>query len=164
MNIDEVEAKVHEVMTTVDTFPREFLENSAIVRNATIDPILWALGWQTWLPWECRPDYEIRAGRRVDYALFDESGQLAVVMLFQCPYRRREYGLAKLRRTVRGMTDGVAVLTCGPLWEIYDLSIGTRRFFDKRAEQFFLGPQSPDGPDEVASALYHWIARHQWRR
>ena len=26
--------------------------NATAVRYALVDPILWALGWSTWLPWE----------------------------------------------------------------------------------------------------------------
>ena len=57
---DVVEA-LREIMETVDQAGHRLPEHRAGIRYAIVDPILWALGWSTWLPWECQPDYDLGA-------------------------------------------------------------------------------------------------------
>ena len=60
---DVVEA-LREIMETVDQAGHRLPEHRAGIRYAIVDPILWALGWSTWLPWECQPDYDLGGAAR----------------------------------------------------------------------------------------------------
>ena len=55
-------------------------------------------------------------------------------------------------------------MTCGPFWEIYDLSRRDGMFADKCVEQLALDPDAPDDPEYVAGALYQWIGKDKWWR
>ena len=101
-------------------------------RYAVIDPIIRALGWNTSDPKECHPEYW-RSGRRVDYALFCTpdleaigNGSIAPDVIVEA----KKLGMAldghvgQLRRyvgTVPRMQRGMAVLTNGREWWLYDL-------------------------------------------
>ena len=76
-----------------------------------VDRILWSLGWRTWLSWECQPDFAQGRYRRVDYALFDHSGEPAVFNQVRSLAARRQRDRDRLRETVRQITRGVPVLT-----------------------------------------------------
>ncbi len=52
MSAADVEEALREIMETVDQAGHLLAEHSAGIRYAIFDPILWALGWSTWLPWE----------------------------------------------------------------------------------------------------------------
>ena len=62
----------------------------------------------------------------------------------------------------RGMNRGVAVLTYGTQWEIYDLYLRAMRFADKLVERLSLGWEGPDDPEEVARALQSWLRQDLW--
>ena len=80
MSAADVEAAVRQFMGTVDQSGHLFRRDKAGIRYAIVHPILWALGWSTWLPWEYQPDYNLGRRGRVDYALFDGNGNLAVLI------------------------------------------------------------------------------------
>ena len=52
MSTADVEEALREIMETVDQSGHLLAEYKAGIRYAIVDPILWALGWSTWLPWE----------------------------------------------------------------------------------------------------------------
>ena len=78
MSPAEIERTVRDVMETVDQSSPMLPEHKACIRYAIVDPILWALGWSTWLPWACRPDSDLGQRSWVDYAIFDSNGDIAV--------------------------------------------------------------------------------------
>ena len=54
-----VERTLRQVMESAyEITSRPSLSEPAI-RYAMIDPILWSLGWRTWLPSECGPDFTL---------------------------------------------------------------------------------------------------------
>ena len=75
---------------------------------------------------------------------------------------RRRNDRIRLWQYTRGITRGIAVLTYGLYWEIYDLSITARNIGGKRVAAFTLDPAAPDGFPDVADALHHWIDRSNW--
>ncbi len=106
-------------------------------RSTVIDPVITALGWDTSDPRECRPEYRRSRGDeaagRVDYALFGtpdldaiDNGTVApdviievkglIVALDQHVEQMQRYVEAAPR-----MRKGVAVLTNGLGWWLYDL-------------------------------------------
>ena len=106
-------------------------------RYGVIDPIIRALGWDTSDPKECHPEYprSYESGRRVDYALFGAADLSVIVndgappdIIIESKPLRAELADAvpQLRRYAWAsprMRQGMAVLTSGNEWWIYDLSL-----------------------------------------
>ena len=105
-------------------------------RYAIIDPILRALGWKTEDPKQCHPEYPRTSnGGRVDYALFRdlaletvmEKGMPPPDIIIEAkalPVRLTSAQLDKLQRYAEGnprMATGLAVLTNGTIWQIYEV-------------------------------------------
>ena len=116
-------------------------------RYALIDPIIVALGWKTWDPRECHPEYGRFSDRgesygRVDYALFGKqdladigNGAVAPDIIIEAKSLNVELEphIEQLRRYAEAkpsMTNGVAVLTNGREWRLYELP-GRRAFHNK---------------------------------
>lgn len=161
-DIAGVARTVRQVMEAVYNITHRPTRSETAMRYAMIDPILWSLGWRTWLPWECGPEFSLGRRGRVDYALFDDRGNIVIFINVQSSYTRRRYGRIRLRECVRGAMDGVGVLIYGSSWEIYDLRRRTRLFDDKYVATLTIGLQNGDEPDYVATVLTRWIAKAQW--
>lgn len=161
-DIADVARAVRQVMEAACDITHRPTRSETAMRYAIIDPILWSLGWRTWLPWECGPEFRLGRRGRVDYALFDDRGNVVIFVNVQSSYTRRRYGRIRLRECVRGATDGVGVLIYGSSWEIYDLSRRTRLFDDKYVATLKISLASGDEPDYVASVLTQWIGKAQW--
>ena len=159
-----VESTVRQVMEATHQITSRPSRSEAAIKYAMIDPILWDLGWRTWLPWECGPEHALGRRGRVDYALFDDQGDIAVYINVQSSYTRRRYGRIRLRECVRGATYGVGVLVYGSSWEIYDLSRGTRLFDNKHVATLKIIAEIGDAPAYVASVLSQWICKARWSR
>lgn len=157
-----VENTVRHVMEATHEIASRPSRSEPAIRYAMIDPILWSLGWRTWLPWECGPELTLGRRGRVDYALFDDQGDIAVYINVQSSYTRRRYGRIKLRECVRGATYGVGVLIYGSSWEIYDLSRRTRLFDNKHVTTLKVRFEAGDEPGHVATVLAQWIAKARW--
>ena len=98
----------------------------------------------------------------VDYALFDQDGNIAILVVMGTEPARRRTDRQRLLARARGMNRGVAVLTYGTIWEIYDLHLRPMRFSDKLVESLYLDWDMPDEPEEIAEALYHWLRQDLW--
>lgn len=104
-------------------------------RYAIIDPILRALGWKTEEPRQCHPEYFTETGGRVDYALFRnldlatiiEKGMPAPDIIIEAKVLGRNLTthLNELEKYAQEgfypMTEGLAVLTNGTIWHIYEV-------------------------------------------
>ena len=161
MGVTDVEETLWIVTDTAEEFTHRLNGHPTAVRCALVDPILWSLGWRTYLPGECRPDFGLGRRGQADYALFDREGAVAVLIEVGATYARRLQDRNRLAARLRGMTRGIAVLTYGWHWEIYDLSLRARRFDDKRVEELTLDFEPPEHLEGVARALYGWPARDQ---
>ena len=161
-NVAAVESTIRQVVEAAYDITDRSTRSESATRYAIIDPILWSLGWRTWLPWECGPDFRLGRRGRVDYALLDDRGNIVVFINLQSSYTRRRYGRIRLRECVRGATDGVGILIYGSSWEIYDLSRRTRLFDDKYVATLTIGLGSDDEPDYIARVLTQWIGKAQW--
>ena len=122
------------------------------------------MGWRTWLPWGCQPEFSLVGRRRFDYALFDRGGEAVVLIQNQPLPARRAQDRARLQARVRAMTRGVAVLFYGWEWAIYDLERRTRSFAERRVERLAPDHDAPDNVADVAAALCQWLGKDQWRR
>ena len=108
-------------------------------RYGIIDPIIRALGWDTADPKECHPEYPRGNDQeRVDYALFRrldmdklrESDMPAPDIIIEAKALDESLELAfdKLRRYVQSpprMNRGIAVLTDGVKWRLYEVGSST---------------------------------------
>ncbi len=140
------------------------------VRYTFVDPMIQALGWDPSDPKECHPEYG-RGRGFVDYALFGLPDVRAVGLqkvapdvIIECKglYVPLDRNMPKLRgysSAAPQMQSGVAVLTDGRTWLLYDLS---RRgsFSTKLVEQLDL---FDDGLRVFARSLDEWIGRERFR-
>ena len=163
-NIDGIENTVRQVMESTHEITRLPSRSAPAMRYAMIDPILWSLGWRTWLPWECGPEFTLGRRGRVDYALFDDQGEIAVYINVQSSYTRRRFGRNRLRECIRGATYGVGILIYGSSWELYDLSRRTRLFDDKCVATLVVDLENGHEPGHIASVLSQWIDKTRWWR
>ena len=90
-----------------------------------------------------------------------QQGAAFLIVVKHSRWRRRTDRI-RLWEYTRGITTGVAVLTYGLYWEIYDLSIPARNIDGKRVAALALDPAAPDGFPDVAYSLSNWIDRDQW--
>lgn len=133
MSIEDTIQNIREVVAEWDAAGMDsWLENHT--RYGVIDPIIRALGWNIADPKECHPEYPrpFPSGL-VDYAFFhglsaDDigSGQTPPVMIIESKALREDLAdhVEQLKNYVAAspvMRDGVAVLTNGNEWWIYDL-------------------------------------------
>ena len=143
-------------------------------RYALIDPVIRVLGWNTADPKECHPEYprHYDTGKRVDYALFGdwsvadiatgtiqpvviiESKALGVDLTDRDVKQLRGYAGARPR-----MEEGVAVLTNGRAWWLYDVS-KAGRFDDKLICKIDI---VEGNRPESARLLNEWLGKSQWR-
>ena len=137
-------------------------EHETANRYAVIDPILWALGWQTWLPRECRVEVKRGNQGRADYLLLDGEEKPVIVIEAKGLYGGSNYSPTNFRRTLasyaRGITYGLAVLTNGWDWEIYDLGKHGVSFHQKKQEKI----NFDDGPEKAAKVLHEWLRKERW--
>ena len=162
MSAQDVENAIRDVMQRADEAGDLVERNVMTLRYAFIDPILQSLGWSISMPWECQPNFELANRGPVDYALFDRLGYPAVLIEVGTTPARRQRDRVRLWRLVRGMTHGVAVLTSGWHWEIYDLSVRARDFDQRRVQRLVLDPKDDDSPQVVAEGLHRWMAKERW--
>ncbi len=162
MSAQDVENAIRDVMQRADEAGDLVERNVMTLRYAFMDPILLSLGWSVSMPWECQPNFELANRGPVDYALFDRFGYPAVLIEVGTTPTRRQRDRVRLWRLARGMTHGVAVLTSGWHWEIYDLSVRARDFDRRRVQRLVLDPRDDDGLRVAAEGLHRWIAKERW--
>ena len=78
MRLNDVEYAIRNVLRSAEVFGAGLARREALVRSAMVEPILWSLGWRTWLPWECRPDFTLGRAGSTDYVLFNRDGEVVV--------------------------------------------------------------------------------------
>ena len=166
--LDTAIRKIREVIREWDDVELNYWREDH-TRYGVIDPIIRALGWDTGDPKECHPEYPrpYREGR-VDYALFgapdvESIGNNSVppdVVIESKALREPldDEEISQLQRYVDAsprMRNGVAVLTNGSEWWIYDL---TKRgdFGSKLVEQVNI---LSGGRRASAQVLNSWLGR-----
>jgi len=164
MSFGAVEQEIRRVMEVADKFGGWISEHETANRYAVIDPILWALGWQTHLPWECR--VEVKRGKqgRADYVLLDGQEKPVIIIEAKGLYGGSNYSPTNFRKKLasysRGITQGVAVLTDGWTWEIYDLGEHSVSFESKRKACVDFNFHNPR---ESARVLHQWLRKERWQ-
>ena len=141
-------------------------------RYAIIDPVIRALGWDTEDPKECYPEYDLSEGKnRPDYALLgDWSAEeiagdgIAPVIILEAkalhtnldPFLDKLDGYSKAKPR---MTEGLAVLTDGAVWRIYEVE-GRGRLAGKLATEVNI---LEGNRLTAARTLHEWLGSREWR-
>ena len=137
-------------------------------RYTLIDPIIRGLGWDVNNMDECSTEWPMPPGqwfRRVDYVLGDCNGDPVVVIeakSLRTPIVNRPRGLEnQLATYVKGMMTGVAVLTNGVIWHIYELDASRQAFKNKYAAMVDIreGHGTISGS---ARTLHEWLDKDKW--
>lgn len=136
-------------------------EDRIRTRYAIIDPILWALGWRTWEPSQCRPNVQLRRGVHLDYVMYDPHGNIAVTIVIGGVWHQRKRDRERTVRLLTGITRGVVALTDGVHWEIYDLTLRRRGLASKMVESFTLDTSDPVELEDTCLALDYWLGNHE---
>ena len=169
--VDTAIQKIREVVKEWDAVGLNYWREDH-TRYGVIDPIIRELGWDTSDPKECHPEYphSYQNGRRADYAMFgipdvQAIGNNAVppdIIIESKPlWAELDGAVPQLRRYAQAsprIQSGVAVLTNGNQWWIYDLSL-RGSFTSKRVVQVDI---ITDDPQAAAQILHQWLGRSKF--
>ena len=128
MSISAIEDAIRQVRQQLADYPTSgYLYNEATTRNVIINPMLEALGWDLCnldqCGYEIDPKGELWGKKPADYVLGAPSGRTVVIV----EAKRMSNGLTTEREEeqlagyAEGVLSGVAVLTNGKDWYIYNL-------------------------------------------
>lgn len=141
-------------------------------RYAFVDPIIRALGWDTSDPKECHPEYYRPYGRSrlVDYAMFEKENlgdigkwEARPKIIIEAKAMDTNLGprhLAQLQRYSQAspsMTQGVAVLTNGGEWRLYEVE-GRRSLSNVECEKVNI---RSDDLQHIAEVLHSLLERER---
>ena len=161
MPLSDVKNAVAKIVERMDGNARladDLHGNELRTRYVVIDPILWALGWQTWKPEEVTIERRRGTGRgRVDYALLNREGKPMVLIEAKKWYRQLDRYSADLARYARGLGHGVACITDGWEWVIYDLEVRGGSFEKKYVASIDLMADR-----NAAAVLNRWLRKTRW--
>ena len=135
-------------------------ERETCTRYAIIDPILWALGWETWNTREVRVEYQGKrnSSARVDYALLGQDGFPVILIEAKTWGKPLDKWVRQIGSYARGMGEGMACITDGWEWVIYDLS-QRGRFTSKRVASVDIWA---DENRRAAITLNKWLRKSLW--
>ena len=152
----------------VDWDRDSYLYYETPTRYLLIDPIIKALGWNVSNMDECSTEWPMPAGqwfKRVDYALGNRDGEVVVVIeakSLRTSIRYRPRGMEnQLAAYVKGMRDGVAVLTNGVIWHLYELDVSRRAFKNKHTATLDIRVGHDDLSDS-AKTLHRYLNKAKW--
>ena len=160
-----VEEEIRRVRQQLTEYPKsDYRYNEATTRNVVINPMLEALGWDLRdfdkCGYEIDPKGELWGKRPADYVLGAPSGRTVIVIEAKQMYNSlaTEREEEQLAGYAEGLLSGVAVLTNGTDWYIYNLRM-RGSFSDKLVgEVNLLECNIP----EAAQTLHMWLDVRQW--
>lgn len=158
MAIRDVEEAIKHGISMMDNYADLVSSHETCTRYTIIDPILWALGWKTHDPAECEVEYQRGNQGRVDYALFNRDAEIVILIEAKRLDKNSANFERQLAKYVRGMSDGVGVLTDGELWHLYDLS-KRGRFESKFVDTVDI---YEDNTRNAAQILNRMLSRRAW--
>lgn len=171
MTIKAVEEAIRRVRKQMDDYDREYYGwsyNETATRYLLIDPVLTALGWDIYDLDQCGVEWPMpEKGRigRADYVFTNSKGENVIVIeakRIDVAVGREPRALErKLRRYCTGMHAGVAVLTNGLIWRLYELDSTRRALWNKRTEKVDIREEHGD-VSQSARALHKWLNKDRW--
>ena len=178
MSIKSVQATILQIRLVVNEWDdAEFPDwREEHTRYAVVDPIIKALGWHTWDPTECHPEYwRCKADHqgRADYALFGKPDLIAIgngdkepdIIIESKSLRRGlDNGVEQLRdyveATPRVPAGGWGVLTNGGEWWLYEVN-SSRKISATRVTKINI---LVDDPRTAAESLDGRLSRSRFPR
>ena len=165
MSIRMVEEEIRRIRQQLTDYPKsDYRYNEATTRNVVINPMLEALGWDLRnldrCGYEIDPKGELWGKKPADYVLAAPNGRTVIVIEAKQMYNRlaTEREEEQLAGYAEGLLSGVAVLTNGIDWYIYNLRM-RGSFSDKLVGEVNL--LEGDIP-EAALTLRKWLDVGQW--
>ncbi len=158
MPLNDVVDAIRHARMIIRDHRESVLTSETSTRYAIIDPILRALGWQIHNPRQCEVSYQIGQQGFVDYALFNRNGEPIVLIeaknLGINPVNNEE----QLSNYASGMRSGLAVLTNGQAWLLYNMS-KRGAFGNKYADtvDIYEGDRR-----QAAQRLNRWLRKLTW--
>lgn len=171
MSIRSVENAIRRVRQQMEDYDREhygWSYNETGTRYVLIDPVLKALGWDIYDMDQCgvewpMPRHDHRG--RADYVLGNKDDENVIVI----EAKRVDVAVGgeprafekKLSVYTRGMNTGVAVLTNGLVWRLYELDSTRRALWKKRTEKVDIR-EGYSSTKESATLLHEWLDKDRW--
>ena len=141
MTIRAVEQAILQLRGQLEEFPTDkYWYNEATTRNVIINPMLEALGWDLCnldqCGYEIDPKVKEWGKKPADYVLWKPGGKAVIVIESKAIDNRLSAGREEeqLAGYAEGLGSGVAVLTNGTNWYIYNLRM-RRDFADKLVDE-----------------------------
>ena len=159
---DAIRASVKEARVNWDA-------SEADTRKNVIDPVLRALGWRSYCFPEWKNEYTINGGR-VDYALFGPFGRPVVLIeakgLFETHLSDPGSMVGDYREQlfdyVEGLRTGVAVLTNGVEWHLWDLNWRKRKGRPVMKDKTTVMLTDLRHSARDAEVLIQWMDKRNW--
>lgn len=165
MPIRAVEEAIRQVRQQLTDYPQaDYRYNEATTRNVMVNPMLEALGWDLrnldQCGYEIDPKGEQWGKKPADYVLGKPNGRTAIVIEAKQIYNRltADREEEQLAGYTEGLLSGVAVLTNGTDWYIYNLRM-RGCFADKLVGEVNL---LECNIAEGARMLHSWMDASQW--
>ena len=131
MSINSVMNTIRQIRQQLNDYPKaDYRYNEATTRNVLVTPTLTALGWDLHnldqCGYEIDPKGELWGKKPADYVLGAPTGRTVVVIEAKQIYNglMAEKEEEQLAGYVEGLLSGIAVLTNGTDWYIYNLRKG----------------------------------------
>ena len=171
MSIGTVEAAIRRVRKQLADYDRDnygWSYNETATRYILIDPVLRALGWDIYdldqcsVEWAMPPDKPIG---RADYVLGNSLDENVIVI----EAKRMDVAVGgeprgfenKLAGYTKGMSTGVAVLTNGLVWRLYELDSTRRALRNRRTDRADIG-EGHGTISGCARTLDEWLDKDRW--
>ncbi len=142
--------------------------NETSTRYMLIDPVLAALGWNIYDLDQCAVEWPLPESGpigRADYVLGNRENDNVIVIeakSIKVPVGGNPRALeSKLAGYTQEMATGIAVLTNGLVWRLYELDTGYKEFKDLHVARVDITGDDPD-LDASARTLHRWLNKRKW--
>lgn len=166
-----VENAIRRVRQQMEDYDREhygWSYNETATRYLLIDPVLKALGWDIYDLDQCGVEWPMPEEDpigRADYVLCNAHVQNIIVI----EAKRIDVAVGgepralerKLARYCKGMRTGIAVLTNGLVWRLYELDHTRRALWNRRTEKVDIR----EGHGRISGSarlLHEWLDKDRW--
>ena len=165
MSVSALMDAIRQARQQLNDYPKsDYRYNEATTRKVLVDPMLTALGWDLHnldqCGYEIDPKGELWGKKPADYVLGTPRGRTVVVIEAKQIYNSLvgEKEEEQLAGYVEGLLSGIAVLTNGTNWYIYNLRRGGS-FSEKLAGEVHL---LECNLHEGAQTLHQLLDVHRW--
>ena len=171
MTVRSVENAIRRVRQQLEVYDREnygWSYNETGTRYILIDPVLKALGWDIYDMDQCGVEWPMPPHKpmgRADYVLGNRHDDIVIVIEAKRvdvsvggEPRRFE---SKLTSYTRGMKTGVAALTNGLIWRLYELDSTRKALRNRRSERVDIR-EGYGTISESARLLHEWLDKDKW--